>query len=134
MNEMDPEPALSSRPSSEAKVENEKAVPITKNTRQKTAATTTGPDVVDTTPPRRQAVPQICRGGFCIQASTEVFPWPGLASVSVSFVLIDASSKSDAPRGGLSPGSLSTLTGSVVVLRSPVRVGLLSQVCPAGRP
>jgi len=61
MNEMDPEPALSSRPSSAAKVENEKAEPMTKNTRQNTAATTTGPDVVDNTPPRREAVAQTPR-------------------------------------------------------------------------
>jgi hypothetical protein len=53
MSEMDPEPALSSRPSSAAKVENEKAVPMTKNTRQNTAATTTGPEVVENTPGRR---------------------------------------------------------------------------------
>jgi hypothetical protein len=50
MNEMDPEPVLRSCPSSEAKVENEKAEPMTKNTRQNTAATTTGPEVVDNTP------------------------------------------------------------------------------------
>ena len=53
MSEMDPEPALSSRPSSAAKVENEKAVPMTKNTRQNTAATTTGPEVVENTAGRR---------------------------------------------------------------------------------
>jgi hypothetical protein len=38
---------LSSRPSSEAKVEKEKAAPMTKNTRQNTAATKIGPEVVD---------------------------------------------------------------------------------------
>jgi hypothetical protein len=47
MNEMDPEPAWSSRPRSEAKVEKEKAVPMTRNTKQNTAATTRGPEVVD---------------------------------------------------------------------------------------
>ena len=50
MNEMDPEPASRSCPNSEAKVENAKAEPMTKNTRQNTAATTTGPEVVDNTP------------------------------------------------------------------------------------
>jgi hypothetical protein len=52
MNETAPDPAFSSRPSSEAKVENEKAAPMTKNTSQNTAATTTGPEVVANKPRR----------------------------------------------------------------------------------
>jgi hypothetical protein len=47
MKELAPEPAFSSRSSSTANVENEKDVPISKNTRQNTVATTVGPEVID---------------------------------------------------------------------------------------
>ena len=86
MNEMDPEPALSSRPSSEANVENEKAVPMTKNTRQNTAATTTGPEVVDTTPFGRHTVVRSSRDAYCEQTSVEASSRTGLVPVFVVFI------------------------------------------------
>jgi hypothetical protein len=46
---MDPKPALTSCPKSDANVENEKAVPMTRNSSQNTAATTIDAEVVENT-------------------------------------------------------------------------------------
>jgi hypothetical protein len=92
MNEMDPDPALSSRPSSEAKVENEKAAPMTKNTSQNTAATTTGPDVVDNIPQSIGGRPNLTRPALHIGIDRGR-PWLGSPSVPAFSVLIGASSK-----------------------------------------
>jgi len=68
---------------------------MTKPTRQNTAATTTGPEVVDNALGLRPAAGQTPGDGF--RAHLDAIPQPGCASVSVCFVLMDTSSKNHRP-------------------------------------
>src|SRR5215831_6423264 len=109
MNEIAPEPASRSRSKSEAKAENEKAVPMTRNTRQNTAATTRGPEVVDNTPRLRQATAQTPCDGFRAAALIPCALFPAF------FVLTGTPSKKARQKGGLSSKVLSTAGGFVAM-------------------
>src|SRR5712664_288891 len=115
MNEMEPEPALRSRPKSDAKVENEKAVPMTKNTRQNTAATTTDPEPVSNAPGCRLANARPACKTFLRIGTTQRSRVARCVSDPACFVLINTSSQEGTHRKDRCLNLLSTVGGSVAL-------------------